>query len=503
MKKFLSILLILCMLSAALVACDSGNTPSDTDPVTDPVDSDPVSDTPVTPDPENALYVGYGRECISPTEQDYQYWSLAGYYDGRPIEGIRDDIYVSCTAFRDHTGTTALIYTLDLHAISPAQATEIANAITKATKVPKSHIALNVTHNHAAPSLSYDGADKLHYKDIIFNGIVNSALEAIDDLALCTELYAGEISFKGFNFTRRYLTENGNLYGVGAGGDETIVAYENEVDYMIPVAKFVRQGALPVILANFAAHCDTVSGDDPGLVSADFVSTFRRTVENKLSCHFSMQLGATGDVNPKSRMPDYKGFDGTTQYGRSLAFNLIEKIDNLEKLEINANIEAKSSNVRVAFNHATDYLLDKAVEVKSIYDGDKKNNIEPDHETAEALMKEYGFASIYEVMYIVGRANKGEYERRNVSVISIGNIAFACADFEMFSQTGRNIKDAGNELFDLTFMCAYTNGMIGYIPAAYAFDNGGYEVYSCYYEKGSAEIIEAKIFEILKEVAAK
>ena len=116
-------------------------------------------------------------------------------------------------------------------------------------------------------------------------------------------------------------------------------------------------------------------------------------------------------------------------------------------------------------------------------------------------MQKYGFASIYEIGAIISRASRGQYERRSVSAVSIGNIVFAAADYEMFSQTGRNIKNAGNEVFDLTFMCAYSNGMYGYIPADYAFDHGGYEVYSCPYIKGSAEIIEAKIIELVNELA--
>jgi hypothetical protein len=114
---------------------------------------------------------------------------------------------------------------------------------------------------------------------------------------------------------------------------------------------------------------------------------------------------------------------------------------------------------------------------------------------------EYGIKSIYEAMYIRARARMGKTDTRFVSAVAIGNIVFAAADFEMFDYTGRDIKDRGNEYFDLTFNCPYSNGMIGYIPAEYAFENGGYEVYSCVYVPGTAEEIADEIVRLISELA--
>lgn len=453
------------------------------------------TDTPLGEAPENIqLHVGYSRKSITPGENDFPYFELAGYADGRPISRVRDHLYASCTAFKDAEGDIALIYTLDLHAMHPTQAAEIIARINDATGVPKENIILNVTHSHTAHGFSLDGSGRANYKDKFYNAVISAAKEAIEDLAPCIELYAGEINMAGHSFIRRYITDKGNLYGVAQGGSDTIVAHEHEMDSMIPVARFVRYGAKDVILVNFAAHCDTVSSKAPGAISADYVSSFRRTIEKELDVHFSMQLGATGDVNPVSSLPGEYTFPGTTQYGEDLAHKVIAELDTLPKLEIKGDVEAMKSSVKGIISHETDHMYDKAMEIWNLYYGDRKAE-------ASAKMKEYGILNIYETMYIRARAQAGEYEMRNVSAISIGNIVFGAADYEMFSQTGRDIKDGGNKYFDLTFNCAYSNGMIGYIPAEYAFENGGYEVYSCMYVPGTAENIADEIIRLFGELA--
>ena len=485
------------MLATCLISCNEtpepvgdsdSDVPGNTDPVeSDPVESDPVNpdesdpveDTPVTPT-GTTLYVGYAREDITPPEDMLSKIYLTGYAEGRKIEEVESQLYVSCTAFKDAEGDIALIYTLDLHAMTPAQATSLASDITKATKVPKSHIILNVTHNHAAPDTA-----GTFFSDVITPGVVASAEAAIADLKPCTELYAGEVDMEYYSFIRRYITDDNGKP----------IAHMAEMDNMVPVARFVREGGKDVVLVNFAAHCDTVSGRAWNTLSGDYVWAFRRVVEHELDCHFSMQLGATGDVNPMTSLDEPNFYGETDNYGKNLGYKIVNEIKNLPKLEIKGNVEAKASTVRVEVDHSTDHLLEKAQEVRSLYYGAE------DKGPAEEKMREYGIESIYSAMYIVSRAGKGEFERRNISAVSIGNIMFAAADFEMFATTGRTIKDGGNELYDLTFMCPYSNGMIGYIAADYAFEYNTYEVYSRIYVRGTAEKIAEESIELIKKVA--
>jgi hypothetical protein len=43
--------------------------------------------------------------------------------------------------------------------------------------------------------------------------------------------------------------------------------------------------------------------------------------------------------------------------------------------------------------------------------------------------------------------------------------------------------------FPMTFMCAYSNGSHGYMASKAAFENGGYEVDSSHFAKGTGELV--------------
>lgn len=511
MKRLLALILSILMVVTCFVACDDTTVEPDGSQTDSATESTPPSDGPTeTPDskeppktddtntPEvvpagNELLVGFGREDITPPESLWGKVALAGYADPRTIEEVRDPLMVSCTAFRDAEGDTALVFSLDLHSMSSSQASAFCSKLTKEFKVQKSNIILTVTHTHASPWLDAGS----EYEAFVTNAILAAARAAIADLKTVTKLYGGEINMKYYTFCRRYLDEDGTLYGVGYYGDKEIVAHETDGDYMIPVARFVREGGKDVILMNFASHCDTLASFGyPNTVSADYVGPLRTLVEEELDCHFAMQNGATGDLAPSTALPNEPNFfgNGTSEYGKNIGYKLLEELKDLPQLELKGDVEAVKGDVRVEVNHESDHLFNEA---KAAYD----TYYAGDHKAASEMMKEAGIATIYECMFILNRYGMGQYERRNIAAVSIGNIVFGVADYEMLSATGRAVKDAGNEKFDLTFMCPYSNGMSSYIAADYCFDNGGYEVYSTMYVRGTAEKIADGIIELIGELA--
>ncbi|MBO5652837.1 MAG: hypothetical protein J6S44_01325, partial [Clostridia bacterium] len=78
-----------------------------------------------------------------------------------------------------------------------------------------------------------------------------------------------------------------------------------------------------------------------------------------------------------------------------------------------------------------------------------------------------------------------------VSVITMGDVAFAATPYEMHDTNGMELKAASP--FKMTFMCAYTNGNHGYMASSAAFENGGYEVNSSHFEKGTGEAAVAQL----------
>ena len=85
-----------------------------------------------------------------------------------------------------------------------------------------------------------------------------------------------------------------------------------------------------------------------------------------------------------------------------------------------------------------------------------------------------------------------------ISAVSMGDVGFVSAPYEMFDANGVQIKEGSN--FKMTFVCAYANGDYGYIPSSLAHSHGGYEVFSCCFVQGTGEALADKMISMLNEL---
>ena len=347
------------------------------------------------------------------------------------------------------------------------------------------NVIITSSHAHSAPQMSNTTniQIKKYKENILCKGVVEAAKAAIEDLTLCTELYAGRIETSGLNFIRRYvIDENGKL------------RHEIEGDHAMSVIKFVRDGKKDVILANWAAHCDTVITNNKYAVSGDYYYYFTELAEQTLNAHVSIFNGATGDVNPFSQIAAENTVNGTRPYGRKLADVMIENLSSLQKLDIVGDVEALSKTITLEIDHSHDDKRDQAYEIINLY------NAQGESAAYRAKCKEYGITNIHEANRIYYNSYRTATETMNVYAVTIGNIAFGAAPYEMLTQTGADIRS--NSKFALTFTCGYTNGSYGYIPPEYAYELGDYEVYSCRFVKGTAEKIQTEINALIDKLHA-
>ena len=432
------------------------------------------------------LYVGFGRADVTPRDSEGNVMpvTLAGYPDERIAQRILTDLYASCTAVRDEEGDTVLFFTIDsLHPYVGICDT-IRAKVSSATGVATKNILITATHNHSAPDINegVNAAGRTYINDILYNGFIEAGKAAISDLALCTELYAGALDGTGLNFIRRYVTDaQGNLQ------------HEIDGDHTMPVVKFVREGSKKdIILANWAAHTDTVVLQDYYAISGDFHYYFTQLAEQSLNAHVSMFNGASGDVVPFSKIESENTVTkSSSAYGQALANVLINNVSSLKKLDIVSDVQITSKVMTLEVDHTDDAKRDQANEIISLYNSG---------ETAlyESKCVEYGITNFHAAVRIATNYNRGATETMEISVASIGNVAFGMAAYEMLTQTSLDIKE--NSDFDLTFTCGYTNGHNGYIPPEYAFANAQYEVYSCRYVKGTAEKIQREINGLMDKI---
>ncbi len=506
MKRFFAIMLIFCLLCVFLTSCDlsqisplATEVPTETS-VTNPTDTTASSAEATTvstttggslEEPEEPqmhskeLYVGYGRKNISPRCSNGSIIPvpLEGYAEERICDKILSELYASCTAFRDAEGNTALLYSIDNIGIPTEDIDYTRNMINEATGVPVENIVLNSTHTHYAPKLGVITSKAIKtYREIFFKGIVDAGKSALEDLTLCTELYVGAADGTGYNFVRRYNTDK---YG-------NPISHIFEGDHFMPIARFVRGDEKEVILVNWAAHADTVSTTNyknVNSVSSDYIGAFRDIIERRVDAYVSIHIAAGGDMNPFSKIPGEFTFPGTDNYGKALGGKVISALDTLDKVEIVSSVKMLTVKSMTEINHSKDYLLNKAQEIYDLSERGASAN------TIDAKCREYGIINLTEAKQIILRAGLPVAEEVPLWALSIGNIAFGIAPYEMFSKTGIDIKEASP--FELTFICGYSNGKYSYMPADYAFERLDYEVYVCRYPRGTAEKFQGEISQMI------
>ena len=86
------------------------------------------------------------------------------------------------------------------------------------------------------------------------------------------------------------------------------------------------------------------------------------------------------------------------------------------------------------------------------------------HKDATAMAREAGYANVYECMKYRGMLYwPKEYSTFRLVALSVGELGFVSAPYEMFCQNGKNIKDLANK--KATFVITHANGGNGYIPS--------------------------------------
>ena len=116
------------------------------------------------------------------------------------------------------------------------------------------------------------------------------------------------------------------------------------------------------------------------------------------------------------------------------------------------------------------------------------------------LAVQYGFESWRHANSTIARSQKGETEDIPLTAVTFGDIAFCAFPYEMFDQNGKEVREASP--FKTTYICSLANGSYGYIPTAFAFPHGTYEVNACAYVMGTGEQLAQSMVTMLNECKA-
>ncbi|MCD6408470.1 neutral/alkaline non-lysosomal ceramidase N-terminal domain-containing protein, partial [bacterium] len=244
------------------------------------------------------MKVGFGKVVITPPVG----FSLAGYFDDRRSEGIRDDLYAICVIFDDGKNIFAVL-SCELIWLDKFLVRKVRKIVSKELNIPYSNITIHATHTHTGPVPSYSSNSiftKNFYVEksyiellpIYIAGSVKIAYRNREEV----KIGIGSERVEGISFNRRYLLKDGRVITNPFLQIEDIVKSAGPVDNSIGVMKIVnKKGVLKGVIVNFALHPDTL-GDN--LISADWPGFLRKKIEKKFPGTVAMVLnGPSGDIN--------------------------------------------------------------------------------------------------------------------------------------------------------------------------------------------------------------
>ena len=469
MKKLLCILLAAIMVCGCL-GCSQSNT-----------EQAPASNAAAETTGNAAkLQVGYGRKDITPMDPV----PLAGYGNSfnRISKGALDYLYVTCVAIADGEGNTVLLLSEDL--LLPTFSPEARQQISTATGIPLENIVQASTHTHSAPDQASTDPAIATWKVRYLSQCVKAAEEALADLSPA-EISVGSTNVEGLNFVRHYLLNDGTYAGDNFGDwSSGIKDYADVKDTQMQLIRFTRaaEDKKDVVMANWQAHACVTGGNEKYDISADFIGSTRAYVEQQADVNFIYFSGAGGNLNSFSRIAADTPTKDNKEYGMQLGNYALDVMKNMTPVQSGA-VKVK---ITPFVGQVDKTFQDKLTQAKEVVDLMEAAG----QLTANVKAVEYGFSSCFHAQAVVRRSSMSDTQTFDLCTISVGDISFVAAPYEMFAVHGMHIKE--NSPFQSTFVLTCANAYVGYLPTNEAYDYGCYESHSGRYVRGTGdELAEA------------
>ena len=435
------------------------------------------------------IKVGFGRVCITP---DFPVCLVGGGAPQRIHKGVLEDIYVTCVALTDESGTTALLYSQDVVSSMPYMCDLGREAVTKATGVCPEMIQFTATHTHSSAPVYANNEGHERFRDELYiPGLVKAATLAMEDRADATA-QAGQFAAKGMTFVRRYKLADGTYEGARGNTSQCkeFADHAYPADETVQVIRFCRQGKKDVLLSNLGAHATFKGATTQMYMSPDFPGAIRDCIEARGTCLVAHFISAAGDQTPNSRMESDDHGLNYRQYGDRIGQMICERLPELKPIST-GKLKVIFGDRDLPTNKLDLHRLEDAQYGWELF---KKVGFQE----ATPVVHAMGFASVYECRSIVSHAELPDTKNVRVNALRCGDIAITFSSYEMYSENGAFVRE--NSPFPMTFITSCANGANGYLPSRRGYEIGCYEAYSANVGCGSGEIMAELFIDLLNQL---
>ncbi|MBL9139159.1 MAG: hypothetical protein JNK85_25045 [Verrucomicrobiales bacterium] len=270
------------------------------------------------------LRAGFGKASLNPTlgaDHDdgeagrFVALPLAGYgnRDGRPAEGVHDDLWAKSVAFTVG-GRTGLVVSADLLIIPREVADDAARRIADQCGVDRAAVYFGATHSHCSlggwgegkVAEAFAGGFRPAVRLWMARQLAAAAAAAVADL---TPAAAGQAHFLAEDLVRNRL--------VGDAG---------RVDGTFALLRFRQADGDVATVGSFAAHATVLSGNFMQY-GGDYPGYWQRGIEAASGGMAVFFAGAVGSHSPR---PPEGGLEGARRMGEELARRSMEVLSKVE-----------------------------------------------------------------------------------------------------------------------------------------------------------------------------
>ena len=427
-----------------------------------------------------SLQIGYARVDITPEVPV----PLAGLGNTlkRISENTLDSLQSTCLACTGADGETVLLFTSDLIRAVPKYLDRARVAICEKYGIAPEKIMFSNTHTHSATDyLQGEHEGIIKSAEMLIERVIQAAGQALADRAPAT-ISAGSSYPKTLNFVRHYIRDPET---------KALIGHPYEPDNQLQIIKITRQGAKDILIMNWQGHPCFTSGYDKHDISADYIHTFREMLEKETGMVFAFFLGASGDVNTRSRIKDEVIAPDRDTYAKLMHSYIEEALNNQKPLE-GDKVKILNRELTLPIDHSDDHRIADAQIVvqywKETYD----------RKATDAMAKPYGINSPYHASAMIGRSKQPRSTQMPIHAACIGGLSFVFAPYEMFCKNGMFIKE--NSPFAATVVATCSNNGFSYLADDFAFTAQCYEVDVRRFPRGTAEKVASEFVAMLEEL---
>ncbi len=431
---------------------------------------------------------------------------IVGGWQPIPAANIHDELHARCVVLDD--GQTQLAIVICDNVGIPVEVYDLAKRLVHdATGISASHVLTAATHTHSAttargPLKTLPETELSDYQKFIAHRISDGVRRALARLEPA-RIGWGSIDEPSELFNRRWFVNDASLLSNPFGGIDQVrmnpprgsSKLDRPAGPTDPEISFVSlqgtDGHPIALLANYSLHY--VGGVRSGDVSADYFGYFAKFIGKKLGASDQsppfvgiLSNGTSGDVNninfPEKSTQKYRSYEKMQEVAEKIASRVYEAHQDIDFHDW-VPLAAKRDNLTLKTRQPTPEMIEYFANITSGDDNDPRRRHSREEIYADRIAKIQTAPKQIEIQ---------------LQTLRIGDLAIAAIPFEVFTETGLELKNLSP--FADTFTIELANGSYGYLPTPEQHRLGGYETWlgSNYVEKEATTKIVAKLLEMFK-----